>query len=54
MKFKFVKTIKPVGNTGHITIPKRHIGKKAKIIIIDNDEGKDENGEERDYLEVEK
>jgi hypothetical protein len=50
---KFIKTIKPIGNTGHITIPKRHIGKKAKIIIID-DEGKDKNGKskERDYSEA--
>jgi hypothetical protein len=32
------KLVKPFGNTGHITIPKKHIGKKAKVIIID-DEG---------------
>ena len=51
---KFIKTIKPIGNTGHITIPKKHIGKKAKIIIIDDDEGKDKNGKskERDYSEA--
>jgi hypothetical protein len=43
----FVKTVKPTGNTGHITIPKKHIGKKAKVIIID-DEG--ENGKEKNII----
>ncbi len=37
----FIKTIKPIGNTGHITISKKHIGKRAKIIIIDDNEGKE-------------
>ncbi|ABO34561.1 hypothetical protein MmarC5_0245 [Methanococcus maripaludis C5] len=27
------KTVKPSGNTGHITLPKKYIGKKVKIKI---------------------
>ncbi len=27
------KEITPVGNSGHITIPQKHIGKFAKVII---------------------
>ena len=32
------KLIKPSGNTAHILIPKKFIGKRAKVIIENNDE----------------
>ncbi len=39
------KFVKPFGNTGHITIPKKHIGKRASILIHLDD---DENGEKEE------
>ncbi|WP_018153272.1 DUF2080 family transposase-associated protein [Methanothermococcus thermolithotrophicus] len=41
-QFELIKTIKPIGNTGHITIPKKFIGKQARIII------ENENAEEKE------
>ncbi|WP_081430840.1 DUF2080 family transposase-associated protein [Methanococcus maripaludis] len=32
-KKPLVKQVKPFGNTGHITLPKKLIGKKVKIKI---------------------
>ena len=28
-----VKQVKPFGNTGHITLPKKYVGKVVKVII---------------------
>jgi len=42
MAQEIIKTVKPTGNTGHITIPKKFIGKQARIIIIN------ENAEEKE------
>lgn len=39
---EIIKTVKPTGNTGHITIPKKFIGKQARIII------ENENAEEKE------
>jgi putative transposon-encoded protein len=33
------KPIKPFSNSAHIIIPKKHIGKKARIIIQDEKTG---------------
>ena len=39
----FVRTVKPIGNTGHVIIPKRFIGRRVTIIINeDDDEGEGE------------
>ncbi|CAB3288195.1 protein of unknown function [Methanocaldococcus lauensis] len=34
----FVRTVKPVGNTGHVIVPKRHIGKRVTVIVHEEDE----------------
>ncbi|WP_083756722.1 DUF2080 family transposase-associated protein [Methanococcus aeolicus] len=40
---EIIKTVKPTGNTGHITIPKKFIGKQVKIIIENEKEKRDKN-----------
>ena len=35
---ELIKTVKPTGNTGHVIIPKRYLGKQVKIIIDDEGE----------------
>jgi putative transposon-encoded protein len=40
---QLIKTVKPIGNTGHITIPKRYIGKLARVIIKDDEREDDKN-----------
>lgn len=42
------RLIKPFGNTGHITIPKKFIGKTAKIIILDNENKENIRGDKNE------
>jgi len=56
-QIEFVKTVKPIGNTGHITIPKKYIGKRAKIIIENQEDVKKEilnllNNKNMDILDL--
>jgi len=34
----FVRTVKPIGNTGHVIIPKRFIGRRVTVIVHEEDE----------------
>jgi hypothetical protein len=39
------KSVKPFSNSAHIIIPKRHIGKKARIIIQDEKTERDDKND---------
>ncbi|UXM84817.1 DUF2080 family transposase-associated protein [Methanococcus aeolicus] len=43
------KLVRPFGNTGHITIPKKHIGKRARVIIEIEDDREKEKGDKNDW-----
>lgn len=39
-----VKKVKPFSKSGHVIIPKKYVGKLAKIIILDEQNNKSEKG----------
>lgn len=38
------KTVKPIGTSGHIYIPREFLGKKIKVVIINEDRRTDLSG----------
>ncbi len=42
------RTVTKFGNSGHIPIPSKHIGKKAKIIIKKTENKKEKNNHNKD------